>query len=414
MKYSILFMVDFRNKLRMVVRYMGKRMFYNLFYSVDKDKWNKDSQRCKRNTTHGDNCTPASKINNTIQQYEDAVIKVANSFTSEPSYSEFKAALDKELKRDAKKVKDITEGETDFFRAYNEYIKEQSSLYGWGYSMALKHRTVLREWKQFDPNMTIAKINSDTLNKFVAFQIQIGHQNETSNKKLSMSKWFFRWLVSHGRLDDVSFTTYRTHLKTANKNVVFLTWDELMRVYNHQFEVGGCLDKVRDVFCFCCFSSLRYSDVRNLAKKDIYDDALHIVTQKTNDMLTIELNDYTKEILHKYRDFDGEKALPVVSNQKMNVYIKEVCKQCELNDKLTNIYYVGRVKHEVTKEKWQMIGTHCGRRTFICNALMLGIAPNVVMKWTGHSDYKSMQPYIDIADEAKQKAMSLFNKKSDK
>ena len=44
---------------------------------------------------------------------------------------------------------------------------------------------------------------------------------------------------------------------------------------------------------------------------------------------------------------------------------------------------------------------------------MMGITPNVVMKWTGHSDYKSMKPYIDIADNEKKKAMSLFNKKSD-
>ena len=42
---------------------------------------------------------------------------------------------------------------------------------------------------------------------------------------------------------------------------------------------------------------------------------------------------------------------------------------------------------------------------------MLGISPEIVMKWTGHSDYKSMKPYIDIADSAKKEAMKLFNKK---
>lgn len=49
------------------------------------------------------------------------------------------------------------------------------------------------------------------------------------------------------------------------------------------------------------------------------------------------------------------------------------------------------------------------RRTFICNALSLGIPANVVMKWTGHSDYKAMKPYIDIADDIKANAMSKFN-----
>ena len=53
--------------------------------------------------------------------------------------------------------------------------------------------------------------------------------------------------------------------------------------------------------------------------------------------------------------------------------------------------------------------THAGRRTFICNALSLGIPANVVMKWTGHSDYKAMKPYIDIADDIKANAMNKFD-----
>ena len=45
----------------------------------------------------------------------------------------------------------------------------------------------------------------------------------------------------------------------------------------------------------------------------------------------------------------------------------------------------------------------------ICNALALGIPAQVVMKWTGHSDYKAMKPYIDIADDIKANAMNKFN-----
>ena len=107
---------------------------------------------------------------------------------------------------------------------------------------------------------------------------------------------------------------------------------------------------------------------------------------------------------------EGDKALPVTSNQKMNVYLKTVCRLCGIDEPITEITYNCNAKTTTTLPKWQMVGTHCGRRTFICNALMLGIAPNVVMKWTGHSDYKAMKPYIDIADEAKKSAMSLFNK----
>ena len=49
------------------------------------------------------------------------------------------------------------------------------------------------------------------------------------------------------------------------------------------------------------------------------------------------------------------------------------------------------------------------RRTFIVNALSMGITPNVVMKWTGHSDYKAMKPYIDIVDSIKASSMAKFD-----
>ena len=59
--------------------------------------------------------------------------------------------------------------------------------------------------------------------------------------------------------------------------------------------------------------------------------------------------------------------------------------------------------------KWELAGTHTGRRTFIVNVLSMGITPKVVMKWTGHSDYKAMKPYIDIVDSIKASSMTKFD-----
>lgn len=404
MKYVYTFAVDARGSLRVFITYMKRKFSYSLGVHVDKSKWDMTMQRCKRNTTHGKSFTPAIKINAEIQRYEETIQSVANSFKESPTIEDFKAALDKEFKREKKTVQ--KEG---FFDLYERYIREQGSICNWSDSVLRNHNKILKEWKLFDAEMSIDKINPDTIDKFTIFQIRLGHQNETTNKKISMSKWFFRWLVAKGLLADISFTAHKTHLKRSSRVVVFLTWEELMKVYNHTFERSN-LSRARDFFCLCCFTSLRYSDAAALKKTDIYDDAIHITTQKTNDKITIELNNYSRTILQRYADNDTDKALPVISNQNMNVYVKEVCRQCGINEKLTDIYYIGEKKYVETKEKWEMIGTHSGRRTFICNALMLGIAPNVVMKWTGHSDYKSMQPYIDIADEAKKTAMDLFNK----
>ena len=75
---------------------------------------------------------------------------------------------------------------------------------------------------------------------------------------------------------------------------------------------------------------------------------------------------------------------------------------------ITRIAYKGGERVEETKPKCEMIGTHAGRRTFICFALAGGIPPQVVMKWTGHSDYQSMKPYIEIAEKTKVDAMKTF------
>lgn len=67
------------------------------------------------------------------------------------------------------------------------------------------------------------------------------------------------------------------------------------------------------------------------------------------------------------------------------------------------------IRIDIVTPKYALLGSHTGRRTFICNALALGIPPQVVMKWTGHSDYKAMKPYIDIADDIKAAAMTRFD-----
>ena len=164
-------------------------------------------------------------------------------------------------------------------------------------------------------------------------------------------------------------------------------------------------------FLFCCFTGLRYSDVANLKKSDIKNNHIEITTIKTTDSHVIELNDHSRGILDKYNDvyFEENKALPVISNQKMNDYLKELAQLAEINEPIRETYYKGNERIDVVSPKYALLGTHAGRRTFICKALSLGIPAQVVMKWTGHSDYKAMKPYIDIADNIKANAMEKFN-----
>ena len=237
-------------------------------------------------------------------------------------------------------------------------------------------------------------------------------RNTTVGKQIGFLKWFLRWCKRKEYTDNDAFEKFSPKLKTTQKKVIFLTSAELTKLREYQIpETKKYLDRVRDVFLFQCFTGLRHSDVLNLKRSDIKGNHIEITTVKTSDSLIIELNNHSKSILDKYKDipFENDKALPVITNQKMNEYLKELAELAEINEPIREVYYKGNQRIDETMPKYALLGTHAGRRTFICNALSLGIPAQVVMKWTGHSDYKAMKPYIDIADDIKANAMDKFN-----
>lgn len=165
----------------------------------------------------------------------------------------------------------------------------------------------------------------------------------------------------------------------------------------------------------CCFTGLRYSDVARLRPCDVKRTTnkpfISIVTMKTEDRLHIELNKYALQILDKYKNIHFPKglALPVISNAKMNEYLKEAAEIAGIKEPVRIVFFKGNKRYENVLPKCELLTTHSGRKTFICNAIRLGIPTNVIMEWTGHSDYKAMKPYIKIVDAVKEENMSKFD-----
>ena len=186
-----------------------------------------------------------------------------------------------------------------------------------------------------------------------------------------------------------------------------------MAVWN--VELNRTLSAVRDVFCFCCFTGLRYSDVARLRVCDVSEGSIGIVTQKTSAPLTIELNRWSREILQRHAEGreSNDKALPVFANATINRFLKIVGELAGLDTLITTTYFNGTKRITKTVPKWQLLTFHVARRTFVVQSLRLGIAPAVVMKWTGHSDYKAMKPYIAIVDSLKVESMAKFDTLND-
>lgn len=394
-------------QIRLRVRWGGNVLQFNSGFMIDSKKWDAVNSRCKRNAVNGKGYSSAD-INKELNHLADLAHEVFKQFEvqeHEPDKQEYKEAFNVQCG----KVSDIERKTLDAYML--EFCLSQGSMNSWAEATYKKFNTLKNHLIKFRKGLRLSDFQTDTLMSFIEYlRDTAGLQNTSIIKMWKNLHWFLRWASDEGYLKKDDFRKFNPRLKTVtDKEVVFLTWEELMAVYSLNFPEGKkYLERVRDVFCFQCFTSLRYSDVSNLKHEDIADGLIRVVTEKTGDTISINLNKYSAAILEKYKN--EEKPLPVVSNQKMNKWIKEICFIAGIDQPMTTVYYKGAERIEETHPKYELIGTHTGRRTFICNALTMGIPPATVMEWTGHSDYKAMRPYIKIADRAKAEAMEKFNR----
>ena len=406
-KYSLIYSPEGKNSVRMRIKWHNNVVAIRLPIKIDKSKWNYDSQRCSRNSYH--NGVAAAELNEVIDQYEQSATKIFKEAGAAITQEDFKHKL-----RVALGLEEEQTNTNDFFALWKQFAAEQSVIRNWALGTITSVEAVRKRFYRFDSKLRVDTLDERTMTRFLNSQVEHGYKNTTIHKTITVLHWFASWL-RHKGYDTSAFTeNFNLKLKkvTGQKTVVYLTWDELIKLYEFQFD-NVCLSQVRDVFCFCCFTSLRYSDVAKLRKADVHDDYITVVTQKTSDQLRIDLNKYSRAILEKYamQKLQINRALPVLSNQKFNDYLKVMGKVVGIDESVTKVHFMGKERFEETKPKYEYLTTHCGRRTFIVNALMLGIPAQVVMEWTGHSDYDAMKPYIAIVDEQKKRSMALFDQK---
>ncbi|MFR9553194.1 MAG: tyrosine-type recombinase/integrase [Rikenellaceae bacterium] len=421
-KRNIIFTLESRKKngvpvienvpIRMRVIYCGKRIEFSTGYRIDVAKWDDKKQKVKNGCSNKHKQT-AAQINADLAKYELRIQEIFKKFEVAevtPSVELIKETFNSATP--TAKVEDIVP-KIDFWESFDRFVAESSRQNNWAYSTIQKFRSAKTHLQNFKKTISFDTFNEKGLAQYIDFlRVKCDMRNTTLHKQLGFLKWFLRWAHRQGLHSNTAYDTFKPKFKSTQKRVIFLTWDELTKLREYQIpETKQYLERVRDLFLFQCFTGLRHSDVFNLRRSDVKENHIEVTTLKTADSLNIELNDYSRAILDKYKDvdFEGHKVLPVISNQRMNDYLKELAEAAGIDEPVRESYYKGSERIDEISPKYALLGTHAGRRTFICNALSLGIPAQVVMKWTGHNDYKAMKPYIDVADNIKATAMSKFN-----
>ncbi|MDD3019512.1 MAG: phage integrase SAM-like domain-containing protein [Alphaproteobacteria bacterium] len=366
----------------------------------------------------GEKGNTTDSINETISHFKQAALDAFARF----DIIEKKKPTNEEIKT---LINDIT-GRKPVFeekpikvkKAFEEYIETIGVQNNWSESSYKKNNTIKKHFLASAGNIYFNQITTDTLQSFIhLLLVKRGMRNTTIQKDYQFVRWFLGWARRKGYYNGNEDETFRPRLKGTDgnqKTIIYLTIEELGKLQNVEIPIGkNYLSQVRDVFLFCCFTSLRYSDVKALRKADIINgNAIRVITQKTTDGLIIELNEKAQSILAKYKDYQsqGGFALPVISNQRYNEYLKELGELAELNEETRIVYYKGSQRYDEFYPKYQLLTSHVARRTFVVTALLLGIPVEVIIRWTGHSDYDALKPYVAIVDQLKKAEMKKFDK----
>ncbi|RXJ49803.1 site-specific integrase [Gelidibacter gilvus] len=185
----------------------------------------------------------------------------------------------------------------------------------------------------------------------------------------------------------------RWKMSYEKKERDFLTANELSNLETYDFPIGR-LERVRDVFLFSCYTGISYADIKTLKPKHVLegmDGNNWIIThrQKTKTKVKVPLLDKAKFLLEKYDNHPmaviSETLFPVVSNVKVNLYLKEIASVVGIRKNLT---------------------FHMARHTFATTVtLSNGVPIETVSKLLGHLKVSTTQIYARVLEEKLSKDM---------
>ena len=185
----------------------------------------------------------------------------------------------------------------------------------------------------------------------------------------------------------------RVKIKTHSTDDIALTQEEVSLLEEASLE--GAKDRSRDLFLIGIYSGQRFSDYSKIEKANLRDGMLIIRAKKTRHISKVPLSEKLENILKKYNW-----KLPVISSQKFNPHIQKICKRLGMTQEVIKISYQGNKVKKETKQKWQMVGSHTARRTFITIASEKNIPDHIIMTIAGIKDSNTLNKYKKVNEES--------------
>ncbi|MBP0902656.1 site-specific integrase [Mariniflexile gromovii] len=358
----------------------GKRAEFSIRRKITPARWSNETGLAKGNSSE------TQELNRYISSIKNKLYQCEQRF------------IDKGIPITSKKLRDaLLEKETKFkmlieeFENHNNQVEKLIGI-DFAPNTLIRYKTTLNHLKKFVLNeynikdIALNQIDNVFINRLeYYFKTSENCGHNTTFKYISNLKKIVRIAYNNGWIKKDPFVHYKTKYKTVDRE--FLTEQEIQTLIEKDFRIER-LNQVKDIFIFCYYTGLAYIDVKKLVNSHIVlgiDGEYWINTKrtKTDSKINIPLLPSAYNIIKKYQNFseiiDDDKVLPVLSNQKMNAYLKEIAVICEINKNLT---------------------FHLARHTFATTVTLTnGVSIESVSKMLGHKSLRTTQHYAKILDK---------------
>ena len=363
-----------------------QRTEFGIKESIEPKFWNNELGRINGKSKK------AQIINSILDKYERKIFLLKEVIEDEGAEVTANTIKDKLIgKKDNRKT---------VVRIFEEHNNEARKLIGNGFApdTVQRYETTLMHFRKFikgkynREDLAFSELTPNTIRQFeIYFKTERNCSHNTTVKYLKNFKKIVLIAKENGWVFRDPFAGIK--FKLTPVDTIYLSSQELDAIKYKKLPIKR-LETVRDIFLFCCYTGLAFTDVKTLKREHLSTDNdgitwIHKLRKKTKQMSTIFLIDGAMSLIKKY-EFHPEvqtsdKVLPVPSNQKMNAYLKELADICGIN---------------------KPISTHSARHTFATTvALENDISLEVVSKVLGHSNTKMTQRYARTTENLIKKNM---------
>lgn len=341
----------------------GNRKQFSTGINIEPEFWNSKKQIVDKN--HKSAILHNSLIENTQSKINTifGILKLQNDpFTIDDIYNKY-------IGVDVKK-------EEHFNSYYSQFLIKIQKLIGLEIKQATynkflyvsKHLEAFIKWKFKKTDYPLKDLNLQFLHDFEYYLKTVKLQKQiTINKTVQRLRTPIKQAISEGFLDRDPFILYKS--KKVIKEVIFLSTNELKNFEKLELKPRR-LQRVQDLFIFCCYTGLAFNEMTNLEKKHIQigfdgNNWIQVKREKTQRQLFIPILPKAQTILDKYSTIE-KKAFPAITNQKFNSYLKEITEILEIEKRVTH---------------------HTARKTFASTVLLYNDVPmEIVSELLGHSN----------------------------